>query len=62
MVKIMEMISNGNECRIFDIHWGNCDSDLENNCRINQFADFTNTTLVVICGRTFLKPLFSYQS
>ena len=34
MVIVMEMISNGNECSIFVIHLGNCDSNLENNCRI----------------------------
>lgn len=55
MVIVMEMISNGKEYRIFDNHRGNCDSNLENNCRMNQFADFTNTTLGVICGRAFLK-------
>ena len=55
MVKVMEMISNCNEYSILDIHLGNCDSNLQNNCKMDQFADFTNTTLAIICGRTFLK-------
>ena len=51
----MEMISNGKEYRIFDIHWDNTDSNLETNYKMNQFADFTNITLGIICGRTFSK-------
>ena len=58
MVKVMEMISNCNEYSIFDFHLGNCDSNLKNNCKMDQFADFTNTTLAIICGRTFLKTFF----
>ena len=49
------MISNGKEYRIFDIHWGNSDSNLETNYKMDQFADFTTTTLGIICGRTFSK-------
>ena len=55
MVRVMEMISNGKEYRIFDIHWGNSDSNLETNYKMDQFADFTTTTLGIICGRTFSK-------
>ena len=61
MVKVMEMISNCNEYSILDIHLGNCDSNLQNNCKMDQFADFTNTTLAIICGRTFLNLFFPYQ-
>ena len=58
MVKVMEMTSNCNEYSILDIHLGNCDSNLQNNCKMDQFADFTNTTLAIICSRTFLKTFF----
>ena len=61
MVRVMEMISNCKEYRIFYIHWGNSDSNLETNYKMNQFADFTNITLGTICGRILKKNLFSYQ-
>ena len=56
MVRVMEMISNGKEYRIFDIHWGNSDSNLETNHKMDQFSDSIEP-LVEICGKSVIFPI-----